>query len=243
MQCVNPVNQPMVDCCLSMAAARGDTHYGHAYRAAAETLAASEVSVFHCTRAQLRALTANFDISPRITVEGFAVDYRFPYPKGQCRNAANQPLYDVLIAQAKWCYRRPPRHHEQCEHFNEMAAQLMLLDRPLTGHPDRNEFISAGGATIKNFIDEFTANPLQRPSMREGGELTRFRFPPLLNVENEDLYNHLYCYAWNRSEYWPLMEIVGACTERIHLNKNRQLIPRFTELSDTARQQIMEGLL
>lgn len=243
MQCVNPINQPMVDCCLQKAAERGDTHYGHAYRAAAETLAASEVSVFHCTRAQLRALTANFDISPRITVEGFAVDYRFPYPKGLCRNAANQPLYDALVAQAKWCYRRPPNHHEQCVHFNEMAAQLMLLETPLTASPDRNEFISAGGAVVKNFIEEFTANPQRRPSMREGGELTRFRFPPLLNVENEDLYNHLYCYAWNRSEYWTVMGVVGACTERIYLNKNRQLIPRFTALPDLIRSQIIEALL
>lgn len=243
MQCVNPINQPMVDCCLQKAAERGDTHYGHAYRAAAAALAASEVSVFHCTRAQLRVLTATFDISPRITVEGFAEDYRFSYPKGVCRNAANQPLYDALIAQAKWCYRRPPNHHEQCGHFNEMAAQLMLLETSLTAYQDSNEFISAGGAVVKNFIEEFTANPLQRPSMRVEGELSRFRFPVLQNVENEDLYNHLFCYAWNRSGAGHAMQAVGACTARIHLNKNRQLIPRFTDLPDPIRQQIMEGLL
>ncbi len=243
MQCINPINQPMVDCCLRKAAERGDTHYGHAYRAAAEALAAAEVSVFHCTRAQLRALTATFDISPRITVEGFAEDYRFTYPKGVCRNAANQSLYDTLIAQAKWCYRRPPNHHEQCGQFNEMAAQLMLLENPLVTHPDRNQFISASGPVVKNFVEEFTANPRQRPSIRVGGELSRWRGPSLQNAENEDVYNHLYCYAVNRIEYWPAWEEVAACPERIHLNKNRQLMPRFPELSDATRRQIMEALL
>ncbi len=119
----------------------------------------------------------------------------------------------------------------------------MLLETSLATYPDRNEFISAGGEIIKNFIEEFTANPQQRPSMREGGELTRFRFPQLLNVENEDLYNHLYCYAWNRVGAGRAMQVVGACTERIHLNKNRQLIPRFTDQPDPLRLQIMEGLL
>jgi hypothetical protein len=240
MQCVNPINQPMVDCCLQKAAERGDTHYGRAYQFAAETLAAADVSVFHCTRAQLNALTANFDISPRITVEGFAEDYRFPYPKGVCRSSNNQRLYDALIAQAKWCYRRPPNYHEQCGRFNEMAAQVMLLGAPLSSHPSSNEFISAEGEMVRNFILEFSG--VAQPSIRAGGELSRFRFPALSNPANEDLYNHLFCYAWNKVEYQPAMHAVGACAERIHLDQSGQLVPEMPGLHAVTRQQIMDAL-
>jgi hypothetical protein len=239
---VNPINQPMVDCCLRMAAARGETPYGIAYRVAAETLAAASVSVFHCTREQLSALTSTFDISPRITVEGFATDYRFEYPKGMCKNNPNQALYDTLITQAKWCYRRPPRYHEQCEKFNEMAARIMLLENPLTTLPNKEEFISAEGQVVKNFIEEFLSGHRTRPSMRNS-ELSRYQFPPLQNVENEDLYNHLYCYAWNNSRYWCTMEAVGACPERIHLTKNRRIVPELPDLNPMYRQQIVDALL
>jgi hypothetical protein len=236
MECVNPINQPMVNCCLDRAAMSGDS-----YRSAAATLAAAEVSVFHCTRAQLKALTANFDIAPRITIEGFAVDYRFPYPKGQCRDAANQPLYDALTAQAKWCYRRPPNHHAQYEHFNEMAAQIMLLDGALVRQPNIYEFISAEGEVVRKFIQEFIVGG--HPTIRDGGELSRFQFPPLRTVENEDLYNHLYCYAWNRREYWPAMAAVAACPELIHLNSSGELVPELPGLSDISRQQIIAALV